>query len=211
MTDSTANKFVGGVIQNGSGTSAVRLVTCEVNVFESFYHETTTPETNQITVTSGTGNVFRDWWLSGVGYVVNITNSGALTVLDNLRHAAGFAVVANNTAVLSIRDTVTLTGTSAAACQQISPTRWTLPTTADLRVTAGKKIYLETTGTGSYIGRVSATAEIELGLNGVPLSLASPVTGTTAPSAGGAGALPATPAGYVQVRIAGTLRQIPYY
>jgi hypothetical protein len=36
-------------------------------------------------------------------------------------------------------------------------------------------------------------------------------TGTTAPSAGGAGALPATPAGYVTVNIGGVNRQIPYY
>jgi hypothetical protein len=34
---------------------------------------------------------------------------------------------------------------------------------------------------------------------------------TTAPSAGGAAALPATPAGYVMVSINGVNRQIPYY
>lgn len=37
-----------------------------------------------------------------------------------------------------------------------------------------------------------------------------PVT-TTTPSAGGAGALPATPAGYVIININGTTRKIPYY
>lgn len=36
-------------------------------------------------------------------------------------------------------------------------------------------------------------------------------TTTTAPSAGGAGALPATPAGYVSVKINGTSRQIAFY
>jgi hypothetical protein len=39
----------------------------------------------------------------------------------------------------------------------------------------------------------------------------SAATTTTAPGAGGAGALPATPAGYVTVIIAGTSRKIPYY
>lgn len=34
---------------------------------------------------------------------------------------------------------------------------------------------------------------------------------TTAPSAGGAAALPATPAGYVMVNVNGVSRQIPYY
>ena len=36
-------------------------------------------------------------------------------------------------------------------------------------------------------------------------------TGTTAPSAGGAGALPATPAGYMTINVGGTDRKIPYY
>ncbi len=36
-------------------------------------------------------------------------------------------------------------------------------------------------------------------------------TGTTSPSAGAAGALPATPAGYLTVYINGTARQMPYY
>ncbi len=39
----------------------------------------------------------------------------------------------------------------------------------------------------------------------------SPATTTTAPSAGGAGALPATPAGYATVTIGGTARKIAYY
>ncbi|MDW9228632.1 hypothetical protein C7S15_3229 [Burkholderia cepacia] len=39
----------------------------------------------------------------------------------------------------------------------------------------------------------------------------SPVTTTTAPAAGGAGALPATPAGYATVTIGGTARKFPYY
>ena len=34
---------------------------------------------------------------------------------------------------------------------------------------------------------------------------------TTAPSAGGAGALPATPAGYLTVLVNGVARQIAYY
>lgn len=36
-------------------------------------------------------------------------------------------------------------------------------------------------------------------------------TGTTAPSAGGAEALPATPAGYMTVKVNGIDRKIPYY
>jgi hypothetical protein len=36
-------------------------------------------------------------------------------------------------------------------------------------------------------------------------------TSTTAPAAGGAGALPATPTGYMTLRINGVNRQVPYY
>ncbi len=39
----------------------------------------------------------------------------------------------------------------------------------------------------------------------------SPATTTTAPAAGGAGALPATPAGYATVTVGGTARKIAYY
>ena len=47
-------------------------------------------------------------------------------------------------------------------------------------------------------------------LNGA-IQLVSPATTTVAPAAGGAGALPATPAGYVTITIAGTARKLPYY
>jgi hypothetical protein len=44
-----------------------------------------------------------------------------------------------------------------------------------------------------------------------PLTLNPATTTTTAPAAGGAGALPATPAGYVTVNINGVNRQIAFY
>lgn len=44
-----------------------------------------------------------------------------------------------------------------------------------------------------------------------PLELTNQTVSTTAPSAGGAGALPATPAGYVTILVNGTSRVMPYY
>jgi hypothetical protein len=55
-------------------------------------------------------------------------------------------------------------------------------------------------------GSVSAAGS----LSGGSLAI-SPTTTTTAPAAGGAGALPATPAGYATITINGTSHQIPYY
>ena len=65
------------------------------------------------------------------------------------------------------------------------------------------------TGTKVRIGRVRMYHAQEPVLT--DLELRNIVTTTSAPSAGGAGALPATPAGYAQAFINGTLRQIPYY
>ena len=47
-------------------------------------------------------------------------------------------------------------------------------------------------------------------LNGA-VQLVNPGTSTTAPAAGAAAALPATPAGYVTITIAGAARKLPYY
>ena len=80
----------------------------------------------------------------------------------------------------------------------------------ELRISSGKKLYLESVGVYNYIGR-NATGDTEIGSGSGVVSLPSMTTGTTAPSAGGAGALPATPAGYLSVRINNTIRQIPYY
>lgn len=47
-----------------------------------------------------------------------------------------------------------------------------------------------------------------------PAQATSALTGasaTAAPAAGGAGALPATPRGYITVLVNGTARQVPYY
>ena len=65
------------------------------------------------------------------------------------------------------------------------------------------------TGTKVRIGRVRMYHAQEPVLT--DLVLPNVETQTTAPSAGGASALPATPAGYVFVPINGTLRKVPYY
>lgn len=68
----------------------------------------------------------------------------------------------------------------------------------------------------SATGTTSTGGDLEVGpgtgtsANG-KLRLLNVATTTSAPGAGGAGALPATPAGYVSVTINGTARQLPYY
>ena len=64
--------------------------------------------------------------------------------------------------------------------------------------------------TGSGVGG-DLVLQTGTGATNGSLKLVNVVTGTTAPSAGAAAALPATPAGYVTIYINGTARQLPYY
>ena len=53
--------------------------------------------------------------------------------------------------------------------------------------------------------------QTQLNLNNARLNLANANTAATVGAAGGASALPATPAGYLNVQISGVQRKIPYY
>jgi len=83
-------------------------------------------------------------------------------------------------------------------------------------------IILETLGTGSVVlDQVSITdnkitthvsnADLQLDTDGTGLIDILTPTQTTVGSAGGANALPATPTGYIKIKIAGTTRVIPFY
>lgn len=61
-----------------------------------------------------------------------------------------------------------------------------------------------------YLGNGTVEPTAYLGVAGSMLRLETS-TSTTAPAAGGAGALPATPAGYMDVYVGGAVRKIPYY
>lgn len=74
----------------------------------------------------------------------------------------------------------------------------------------GKALVLSTNGSGNIIeAQVSGTPKFAVLSDGT-LWLNQPTT-TTAPAAGGAGALPATPLGYMTLTINGTARKVAYY
>lgn len=85
---------------------------------------------------------------------------------------------------------------------------WLVSDSQELQIGAGNDLRLYHNGTDSFIE--NDTGNLVLKVNG-ELDLEEVTTGTTAPSAGGAGALPATPAGYMTAVINGTTRQIAYY
>jgi hypothetical protein len=94
-------------------------------------------------------------------------------------------------------------GTAGAAYVQCNPTGgtqgiyfWAAPS-----VTAGSVLTFTELMTVLSTGVTINTA----------LSLSAVTVTTTSPAAGGAGALPATPAGYMAITIAGVARRIPFY
>jgi len=68
---------------------------------------------------------------------------------------------------------------------------------------AGGETIISAGATGQYSITVDSSSG-NLLVNGFPVT-------TTAPSAGAADPLPATPAGYLQIKINGTVQFIPYY
>lgn len=62
-----------------------------------------------------------------------------------------------------------------------------------------------------YFGNGVAEPTAYVGIAGTSILRFETSTATTSPSAGGAGALPATPAGYMDVYVGGAVRKIPYY
>ena len=85
---------------------------------------------------------------------------------------------------------------------------WLVADNQELQIGAGTDLRLYHNGTDSYIENDTGNLVLKVGGD---LGLEEVTVGTTAPAAGAAGALPATPAGYVTLVINGTTRQIPYY
>jgi len=74
---------------------------------------------------------------------------------------------------------------------------------------SGSNYGMEWTANYTAFRLADGTEKVRVDTNG--LNLVNHTTGTSSPSAGGAGALPATPTGYVTVMINGTARKVAYY
>jgi hypothetical protein len=143
------------------------------------------------------GNFFELWTTACV--VANSGTAKALTVIGNelqCTSASGGVVLLNSTGpndgVTIVGNHFNTLGNAGSASVGIIP-----GTTANVYIRGNR-------WTGSSTGIISGTTKTDV-------IAVDPVTGTTAPGAGGAGALPATPAGYMTVTIGGTVRQVPYY
>ena len=76
-------------------------------------------------------------------------------------------------------------------------------------MTSGGDLTIDRPGIGGMPLRIQASDS--LFVFGGTFSLPNATTQTTSPSAGAGGTLPATPAGYVTMNIAGLARKVPYY
>jgi len=178
---------------------------------------------------------------SGTGAVVinsNITHTGTQTTtgevnVDNLNINGNTITATNTNGGVTItpdgNGTVTLNGNFVAVPNELSAEKIAVANTlfmgANAKISAevtGQDIVLETNGTGSVVvDQVSITdnkitthvsnADLQLDTDGTGYLDIRTDTQTTVGSAGGANALPATPTGYIKIKIGGTLRVIPFY
>ena len=178
---------------------------------------------------------------SGTGAVVinsNITHTGTQTTtgevnVDNLNINGNTITATNTNGGVTItpdgNGTVTLNGNFVAVPNELSAEKIAVANTlfmgANAKISAevtGQDIVLETNGSGSVVvDQVSITdnkitthvsnADLQLDTDGTGFLDIRTDTQTTVGSAGGGDALPATPTGYIKIKIGGTLRVIPFY
>jgi hypothetical protein len=178
---------------------------------------------------------------SGTGAVVinsNITHTGTQTTtgevnIDNLNINGNTITATNTNGGVTItpdgNGTVTLNGNFVAVPNELSAEKIAVANTlfigANAKISAeatDQDIVLEANGTGSVVvDQVSITdnkitthvsnADLQLDTDGTGYLDIRTDTQTTVGSAGGGNALPATPTGYIKIKIGGTLRVIPFY
>ena len=178
---------------------------------------------------------------SGTGAVVinsNITHTGTQTTtgevnVDNLNINGNTITATNTNGGVTItpdgNGTVTLNGNFFAVPNELSAEKIAVANTlyigANAKISAeatGQDIVLEANGSGSVVvDQVSITdnkitthvsnADLQLDTDGTGYLDIRTDTQTTVGSAGGGDALPATPTGYIKIKIGGTLRVIPFY
>ena len=152
--------------------------------------------------TTGSGNsamghqaLYSPAWVAANATVTGIQNtaigrgSGASSAIDPSNIVAvGYYAIASTNAV-AVGSGASATAAGSIAIGKDSTGTSATSTTTDLAV----------------IGTSLTTTQV------AKLSISNATTGTTSPSAGGAGALPGTPTGYITVTIGGASRQLAYY
>lgn len=163
---------------------------------------------------SGTLLYLQGWSASG-GAVTSVISGGATNTINNTGSASLTTPTANGTALNVVRTGASNTATPVVIiADQYAASGNSVGAEIQLRRGNSSGFYirgydtLSSTVKWSVDGTGAFTLPSILAFSGTDLIA---TTGTTAPSAGAADALPATPTGYLTVKINGANRQIPYY
>jgi hypothetical protein len=167
----------------------------------------TAPNVTTDPVNARTGDI---WYNTATGNlktllanVQTISTSGFATTFTALQTFSQGISVANGATITSGNLTVS-TGNITATSGTVTGGSGITATTGNITATTGDLI--------ATAGTVSATNLTSTGTTTVgTFNFSTTTTATTVGAAGGASALPATPLGYVIVKIAGTDVKIPYY
>jgi hypothetical protein len=131
--------------------------------------------------------------------------SGTLAITGGLSTTAGLTIGNGNLSITA--GAITATGNISTSGGTLSATAISVGTGA---ITGGSLALTAASITSA--GLLTAANITTAGVLTVgSIVLPSATTATTSVSAGGAAALPATPVGYLQVTINGTIRKIPFY
>jgi hypothetical protein len=167
----------------------------------------TAPNVTTDPVNARTGDI---WYNTATGNlktllanVQTISTSGFATTFTALQTFSQGISVANGATITSGNLTVS-TGNITATSGTVTGGSGITATTGNITATTGDLI--------ATAGTVSATNLTSTGTTTVgTFNFSTTTTATTVGAAGGASALPATPVGYVVIKIAGTDYKLPYY
>jgi hypothetical protein len=183
---------------------------------------------------NGTGIIDVKDSMNTVGQTItgNVAITGQLDI-DNISISGNGIIATNSNGGININPnglgSVTIGGSNVSVPSTLTAS--TLYANTQILLGDGAKIMaaatnsdivLETIGTGSVVlEEISITdnkitthnsnADLQLDTDGTGYLDIRTDTQTTVGSAGGANALPATPTGYIKIKIGGTLRVIPFY
>jgi hypothetical protein len=174
----------------------------------------TAPNVTTDPVNARTGDI---WYNTATGNlktllanVQTISTSGFATTFTALQTFSQGISVANGATITSGNLTVS-TGNITATSGTVTGGSGITATTGNITATTGDLIATAGNVTASA-GTVSATNLTSTGTTTVgTFNFSTTTTATTVGAAGGGSALPATPVGYVVIKIAGTDYKLPYY
>ena len=163
----TTNQWLGGLLQNISGDTALK-VSSEGSTYQGFHYESTTKPTNTITMPAGSGNEFSTWYgTHPISIDITITGGGSnhFRNMRLLSTAVNIVLTAGSGSISDFSGTApTISGASAGNYRQMNVGSYALATTSGaVAVVAGQKVQFDGGSGNNYIKRDTGTGNTEIG------------------------------------------------